>query len=244
MKSFFAILLAFFLSACTSCAPPIISGPWGYTTDGEALKNQRLMRQTVMVVVAFGELDGEKTETRVSQGSGVVIDVKRGSSLVMTADHVCAAGGEKTIGRSTSVMTSEGEILPAVQIYHDKRNDLCLLSVLGVAGLPAKVGKIPPPLGGRVMNVGAPRGVFTKWLIPVVSGYVSGYAKMEGRLLMCSSLPAVGGQSGSGVYYNGELVGILVMALGNYEHMAYVVMIDEVNSAIAEARKKWLQKSM
>ncbi len=96
------------------------------------------------------------------------------------------------------------------------------------AGRVATIATSAPEAGVKVFTVGHPQGVRTA---VVTEGWVSGY--LDGYLL--TSAGAYGGNSGGGLWYNGEVVGLLVRASGSYPLITLATPLQAVLDRIAAA---------
>jgi len=264
MKSFLLATLVL-IAGCSGCAtthPPF--SIWGNTDDQGALFNQRLMRQTVQVLQILNVITPEsKTKglghlPEFGTGSIVASDIRAQESLVLTAGHVCvtpeshktrlAEDGDPVelpvISSTYKIQDIEGVWHDATVQSLDMSHDLCVLRIRKFVGPVAEVTSSMPPLGALLLNPSAPARTFMKWTVPVFEGYFSGFWKFkdmdEGDAMLVTSIPAMGGASGSGVYYQGKIIGILTRVDSEFSHITYLVHAGHVVDILAEAKKNWL----
>ena len=225
--------------------------------DVSTAERQKIVSQAVFIVEDVVIADIERVETRidrVSMGSGVVIaiDEDTDSSLVLTAEHVCSDtygvgevvyfGRALVISTEKHVVTADGERLRAEVFYSDVANDICALEVSGIAGEPAEVGSFHPPRQALLLTAGAPNGHWGSGNINVVEGYFSGIMlrPILGHMGYYQfSIPVIGGMSGSGIYYRGQLVGIITIRSTRYGHIGWGPGINMVGPFIDQARSNW-----
>lgn len=190
-------------------------------------------------------------------GSGVVYDKSSGKlgpvhSRILSANHVLETpkvGSEKTIfleffgvqiplGRlridSVQIVANNADgkvcnVEPLVLGSSDQ-HDVATAEIDCDIGRVAKIGSMAPSKGDKVTVVGYPLGV----PLPVVTdGVVSGW--LDGYLL--TSAPAYGGNSGGAVFYNGEVIGLLVRGSRDYPHITLTTSLEEILTRIHETQQ-------
>lgn len=243
MKKYLALLSALFLSC--SCAT-VSNRPSSTDID-------LMLQSTVQIVVEVsGSLlikdpeTGEQLELPVSQawvGSGVVYDKTSGltspvTSKILTANHVLEAPALGSMVPTPLGPVRIDAVLMVVRTYHGQTCELQPL-VLGEnttedvatglalcdAGRVASIARRVPAKGSEVIVTGHPQGVPVAIVTP---GYVSGW--MNGYLLI--SAGAFGGNSGGPVWFNGEVIGLLVRGSPRYHHISLVVPLKAVHERI------------
>lgn len=249
------VLVIALVAGCSGCAH--VSG-WNDGDDPDAREAQSLMRQTVEVnhqlstLAPFGE-GGKPVDVKGgSAGTGVVVDLYRDESLVVTARHVCAPvetmnvsspdGVElalPVLGEAFSVWTIDLQKLPAEVAYIDPDDDVCVLRVLGRAGDRAELLGNEPPVGSRVVHVGSPNRVLDRHEAYVSEGRLGGrhLNKTTGATVYVLSVPSDNGSSGGGVYYHGRLFSVVSMVGVSFKSIAYGVTLSAVQRAVMFARK-------
>lgn len=186
-----------------------------------------------------------EAKTFNSVGSGVVVHRGIDYIHVLTAGHVCdvpmwSPVVEKeitSIENNIAIQTHKNKFYNAAIISLTKVNeekvDLCLLKIDKVT-LPAiKISKKGPVVGDKLYSMSAPAGIYHPPTVPILQGIYSG--KMPDGKNALSSIPAVGGSSGSPVLNERfELVGILFAT-----HPAFTEI--SISSSFEEL-KKFLKK--
>lgn len=266
LKNIFLAVALACLVACSGCA----HNGWG-GGDPDATRIQHLMKATVKVsvdlMVQFPADKDEEPEVEDAGwvGSGYVVgyDPRRDESLVMTASHVCHMPDKvavpimpmfgiiiqlPVVKKSMSVMTVEGETLKADVLYENTETDSCVIRTFGYAGETVRLADKKPPLGAKIENAAAPLGVFAKHMVLVnegrYAGEVSGaiFGDDPTRRFMIASSATIGGESGSALYYKGEVVGMLVAGPNRYEHICIAVTLDDLQDTYAEGYKVWRER--
>lgn len=196
-------------------------------------------------VKAVEQTSGEEIEFQ-SGGSGTVVatDEEGDRSLVLTAWHVCR-GFEvndqvkfwwwsfKFTSVKAQVQTVTSQMLDYKIVAEDKEHDLCLLETNGYAGPAVNLAEGLPPRKGKIQAAGYPGGIWSRYGAYIEDGrFVSKWSEeMKYELKMADkeptvlkdflywTVPAIGGISGGGVYYRGELFSVFVA--GSWEHGGY-----------------------
>jgi S1-C subfamily serine protease len=196
-------------------------------------------------------------ETQIEDGwvgSGVVYDKTDGRlsgvrSRILSANHVLETpavgsvedivinflGIEIPLGKrridsvKITMSNSSGRVcsVKVLKLGDRETGDVATAEADCDAGRVARIGGAVPVAGEKVFVVGHPEGVP---LAMVTEGYVAGW--MDGYLL--TSAPAWGGNSGGPVFYNGEVIGLLVRGSREYPHITLTVPLESVLRRIAE----------
>lgn len=198
--------------------------------------------------------DGKPSNEDASDGwvgSGVIYDKVDGDSMILTANHVLETpevgsvetlkvdfmGMEMILGErridavDITITTFDGRtcnLKPLVLGVSDTRDTATAVADCD-AGRIAKIATATPGRGEKVYVSGHPMGVP---LAMVTEGYVSG--SMDGYLLI--SAGAYGGNSGGPVFYNGEVIGLLVRGSRSYTNISLVVPLESVRLRISETQ--------
>ena len=235
MRKVLVLLLALLVGSCGSNNYGGFATPADPTWADDTARE--IMKSTVKIqVLALGEsFDGEVALIGWS-GSGAVVAVNYANeeSLILTAKHVCEVptyiptrtrGVLKTLIHHTAIQTATGSVYNAEALVMDQMSDTCVILVYGVAGKPARIANEMPPLQGHVMMPGAPLGEMMPNMVPITDGRYSGvvpYVTDMGDVRqMAFALPGTFGNSGSGIYYNGEIVSVLSQGVPDYHHLTY-----------------------
>jgi len=172
-----------------------------------------------------------------SVAGGVCVQVVEGDCLVLTVDHWCrfdvriqliTAFSESYVADHVSARTwSSSEEQDVTIVAQDPARDLCLvrtpangLEPVDLVSQELRVDPLTP-----VYNVGAPIGYFSPaddgaWTLHRKDGYWSGWCDNRCRFpfpstvrasnLIMHTIPTNVGQSGSGIFLNGQLFSIQV----------------------------------
>jgi hypothetical protein len=249
IKTLASVLLLLF--GCT-CAPVQIVHqvpPFPPTEDADARYIQRLETQTVQLWhehVYVGK--DRKLHEVAATGTGVVLSVNDGKTLILTAGHVAKTmevvpdlddpTGKKMYPTIFSVMhvydLNNYQCMSRVLEISDKP-DLALVEANCVAGTPVELADGMPPIGGRIVDVSEVASYHPNMSFCVTDGRWLGVDE-DGDLTV--SAAAAGGASGSGIFYRGKLVGILVSVNAGFEHLAHGVPIGPAKEFIAKAVAK------
>jgi len=163
-----------------------------------------------------------------SMGSGMQVDLGLGQPIVITAGHVCesAIDTEKISSSSQEVsvvdyrgIQHEGYVIKASQDNGMGSVDMCALWVPTLIKKGIKFSRFPPKAGQEIYYVGSPSGIYHPPVAPVLTGIYSGHIDASNSL---TSIPAVGGSSGSVVMnMNNRMVGVL-WAAHNFSNISIV----------------------
>ena len=174
-----------------------------------------------------------------STGSGSVIDILDGYSIVLTANHVCNPFENLPVPslltgppeKSIQVTGYYGSTYHAEVLYNDKDYDLCLLEVEGVWAVPIPIAKNPGIIGEKIYNMAAPTGFFASGMVPLLEGFNSGNIGPRGYEDTVYTIPTKGGSSGSPVLNSeGEVIGVIHSAINGIENIAIACTWDELDS--------------
>lgn len=250
MKHLLIVALAALLASCAA-----------HPTPAERVTDPLVALQSTVKIYNTFTLNipgntGEAPERAVS-GSGVVLDQEgRGvmdfHTLIVTAKHVCVgpevpeamAAVGVTMTSAILIERGDGARFKAVPVHLAGDADLCFLGVMAIVARPAKLASQNPVIGSKVIWTGAPKGLWagTGHVGVVSEGLYSGIdvASFHEPLMIFSGT-AVGGNSGGPIWYQGEVVGILV-ATATHEGLIVLgvplaVVLREYPAAQAAWRK-------
>ena len=152
----------------------------------------------------------------LSMGSGIIIDLIKNETIVLTAGHVCNSkvDGEKISShiQSVSVVDHNGFEHEAHVIKSTADNgkgsiDACALWVPTIEEKGVRFSMFGPKIGQELYYIGSPSGIYHPPVAPIMTGIYSGQIDASNSLV---SIPATGGSSGSAVMdLNNRIVGIL-----------------------------------
>lgn len=232
------------LASCSGCATFK-----GLTAEESAAAD--MLASTVQVHVQIAaSLITAKGEIPVEEGwvgSGVIYAKTSGltgpvQSRILTAHHVLDAPkpgtkmpsplGDIRVDAVLMVITTRsGKTCSLAPIaMGDGETEDVATAVAGCdAGAVAPIASEGPPPGAKVYVCGHPQGINTAL---VTEGFVSGY--YDGYLLI--SAGAYGGNSGGGVFYHGEVVGLLVRGGGTYPLISLSTALTPIHNRIKQSR--------
>lgn len=155
-------------------------------------------------------------------GTAFAVDTTR----LVTALHVCLSYINKTAVEGLDLQLTVNDTPVFIQKV-SLTQDLCMLS--GDHNLiPVSISDQTTKPGDEIVIIGAPLGIgITESNGHVISNnYVGIYDFMLGRLVIHA--PTVGGFSGSPVFSNGKVIGVLVAGLNNYGYISICVGLDHL----------------
>lgn len=163
-----------------------------------------------------------------SMGSGMVIELIKDETIVLTAGHVCHADIDpekiESYEEELTVTDFLGRVHQAHVINSSKDNgkgniDICAIWVPTLRTDGVKISHYPPKVGQELYYIGSPMGVFHPPTVPIFTGIYSGKIDMSNSMV---TIPAVGGSSGSAVMdLNNRIVGVL-WAAHQFHHISVV----------------------
>jgi len=144
---------------------------------------------------------------------------------ILTAAHLChqnkkvaIEGLDSTLENKISIRTLSGIDYTAKMIKFDEDDDMCLLQLPNTWIRPIPIAPKPPEIGDKIYSFGAPSGLFSVGMIPIVSGYFSG--NISGQL-GAYTIPSAGGSSGSPLLNTeGKVVGMIHSVHTKYSHFS------------------------
>lgn len=214
MKSLLLALSALILMACSSCAGTL-NPPEAYVDQATYLMTESTVRLKVSC-----------SEGGAFVGSGTAIAHDR----ILTARHVVRACEEENLGYPLQIVaiTLAGDEVTMIPEDVSKDHDVAtLLSLTDEApfAVVAPVGGELPKIGDTVWWTGGDGHLDLNGLIK--SAIVSATPDEEDGLVMCSGKPS-GGNSGSGVWFHGRVIGVLVQGSWNPQY-DYIMGYESLN---------------
>ena len=126
--------------------------------------------------------------------------------------------------------------LKVVYTTKPEEDDMCILYGESILGEPLTMAPIMPDNGEKVYNMSAPTGYSFKNMVPIFEGRYSGI-NPEGWAIY--TIPVIGGSSGSPILNrNGQVVGMIVMRLTRFHHVALSPQRATMESFIKIAIKR------
>ncbi len=167
-----------------------------------------------------------------SMGSGIVMNVIKGKTIIITAGHVCSSDVdenkiakyiENVYVQDFRGLKHQGHVILATQDDSKGSVDMCALWVPTLKTQGVDFSNFRPRAGQELYYMGAPEGIYHPPVVPLMSGMYSGQMDASNALI---SIPATGGSSGSAVMdMNNKVVGIL-WAAHNFHHVSIMTNWD------------------
>lgn len=162
----------------------------------------------------------------LSMGSGMVVDIIKNETIVLTAGHVCKSKVD-TNRISSSIQTvniidhkgleHNAHVIRATSDNGKGSVDMCALWVPTLKVKGVKFSSFGPKIGQELYYIGSPAGIYHPPVAPILTGIYSGEIDPSNSLV---SIPATGGSSGSAVMdLNNHVVGIL-WAAHKFHHVS------------------------
>lgn len=168
--------------------------------------------------------------TSASTGSGIVIDLVKGETTVLTAGHVCDVGPTRAISKfsqTVEVLDFRAQMHQAWPILVSHNNgigapDACLLWVPTLTNIKGvKLSKNKPVPGEDLYYIGAPAGAYHPPVALIFRGVFAGPIDASTSLM---TAPVMGGASGSGIFnLKNELVGLVWGVNPKFHHISTIV---------------------
>jgi len=174
-------------------------------------------------------------------GSAVVVASDVDSSWAISAGHVCYPEpdphGLNLEDWAMIAIDMHGDIRPMRIAALDMTNDVCVFKI------PDPMPFIPlankhVEMGDRVYLGAFPMGMYEPGFIPLFEGFFSGELTVENKPWSSYTVPVAPGSSGGGVVNEkGELVGIVSMAVHEFENITLAVKLENVQNLLDVAKR-------
>ena len=167
-----------------------------------------------------------------STGSGVIMNILKEKSIIITAGHVCKSDVDK--GKISEYMEAvevldyrgmkhEAYVMMSSQDDSKGNVDMCALWVPTLKQEGVDFSMFRPRVGQELYYMGSPQGIYHPPVVPLLTGLYSGQIDASNALI---SIPATGGSSGSAVMdVNNKVVGIL-WAAHTFHHVSIMTNWD------------------
>jgi len=216
-------IFAFMVGCCAKKAPMI-----------RIKRDVPIHPESVLFIGASNTLTGDAIS-----GSAIIVEEEEEWSWAISAGHVCYPEPQDTLVMLTDVwlsmaFTFHGEYAPITMIALDQENDICVFKV-PIVGLPSvELADNMPQIGEKVYLGAYPLDVYNPGHVPFFEGYYAGI--LEGKASY--TIPVTGGASGGGVVNkDGELVGVISMAIEGFENITLVPKLENVQLLLDVAKK-------
>ena len=188
-------------------------------------------------VLFIGSANGVSGET--ISGSAIVVETEEKWSWAVSAGHVCYPEVADSLVMWTDIWLGMafnfyGEYEPLSMVALDQANDICIFRV-PMTNLPAvPLAKKMPNIGEKVYLGAYPLGIYNPGHVPFFEGYFAGI--LDGRASY--TIPVTGGASGGGVVNkDGELVGVISLAIEGFENVTLTPKLENVQLLLDVAKK-------
>ena len=178
------------------------------------------------------------TEETIS-GTAIIVESSKTESWAISAGHVCYPEPMDQVVMWTDVWASmafdtQGNYEPIFMVALDQTKDICVFR-LPIGNLPAvPLAEEQPDIGDKVFLGAYPLGVYSPGHVPFFEGFYAGI--LEGR--SSYTIPVTGGSSGGGIVNtNGELVGVVSMAIEGFENITIGPELENVQTVLDVAKK-------
>jgi len=178
------------------------------------------------------------TEQAVS-GTAIVVESNDKWSWAISAGHVCYPETEDNYVMLADAwmmfgFNFQGEYEPIFMVALDQVNDICIFRI-PLTNLPSvPLADKMPAVGEKVWLGAFPLGVYNPGHVPFFEGYFAGI--LDGRASY--TIPVTGGASGGGVVNkDGELLGVVSMAIEGFENITLVSKLENVQSMLDVAKR-------
>jgi S1-C subfamily serine protease len=152
-----------------------------------------------------------------SVGSAVLVKHVKGTSLVLTAEHICAGENKEFFLIHTDLQEYAAKVLTT-----HKDLDLCILQTQQrIPATPVKIAKQEPVYGEEVYNIAAPYGIHDNNMVLIYTGFYSGEKRLEDLSYSAYTISCGPGSSGSPVFNKSwDLVGVVSRKYHRLEALA------------------------
>ena len=172
-------------------------------------------------------------------GSAIIVESNESESWAVSAGHVCYPEPNDQLIMWNEVwllmgFDTKGRYEPLFMVALDQANDVCVFRI-PMGGIPAvPLATRMPDVGDKVWLGAYPMSVYQPGHVPFFEGYYAGI--LDGRASY--TIPVTGGASGGGVVNaEGELVGVISMALEGFENITLVSKLENVQTLLDVAKK-------
>ena len=216
-------IFAFMVGCCAKTVPPL-----------QIKRDIPIEPESVLFIGAANAVSGETIT-----GSAIVVEQGEKWASAMRAGHVCYPEVTDNLIMWTDVWMTmafnfHGEYEPIFMVALDQVHDICVLRI-PMTNLPAvPLAKEMPNIGDKVFLGAYPLGVYNPGHVPFFEGYYAGV--LEGRASY--TIPVTGGASGGGVVNkDGELLGVVSLAIEGFENITLVPKLENVQLLLDVAKK-------
>lgn len=221
-------LFSFIVSCCFRTVPPI-SDSYKHQNESDV----PLDPQSVLFIHGLHIPTGGQI-----MGSAIIIESNESESIALSAGHVCYPEDEPYASKldewAVLAIDISGEPMPMKQIGLDLVNDICVFKIPISTDHVTSIAETMPVIGHRVYLGAYPHGVYMPGTLPLFEGFYSGSAGNKAEY----TIPVAPGSSGGGIVNSqGELIGIVSMALVEFENLVLAVKLNDIQNLLDAVRK-------
>ncbi len=197
---------------------------WLTASKVYALDAQQVYKKVQKSIYTLYGIHAQKNRP-VALGSAVAIT----KNILATNCHVALAGHYLVLKVGNQYKTAR-------VVYHNRRQDLCLVEVPGMqfTSVPIRQSK-KVAIGEDVVAIGNPAGLEKT----LSKGIISNIHRARGSVLLQTDASVSRGSSGGGLFDNkGNLIGIITLKLRRADDIALAIPTEWVLSALAHEPNK------
>ena len=172
-------------------------------------------------------------------GTAIVVESNEKESWAVSAGHVCYPEPDDSFVMLTDIwmmmgFNVKGDYEPVIMVALDQVHDTCVFRI-PFGNLPAvPLATKMPNVGEKVWLGAYPLGVYNPGHVPFFEGYYAGILEKRASY----TIPVTGGASGGGIVNkDGELVGVVSMALEGFENITLAPELGNVQTLLDVAKK-------
>ena len=232
----FVVLLvcfSFIVSCCSVKIPPIDNSQLISHPQAEVPINPG----AVLFIAGIDVMRGHPMS-----GSAIVIESNLKGSWALSAGHVCYPEPDPhALNIEDWAMLAfdvHGDIRPMKIVALDMSNDVCVFRIPDGPMPTVPLAKEQINMGDRAFLGAFPGGIYEPGFVPMFEGFYSGELTVEDKKWSGFTIPVAPGSSGGGVVNeNGELVGIISMAITQFENITLAAKLENIQNLLDVAKK-------
>jgi len=236
------VLLVIILASCSAWMRP--EGSFAESLSKNVFKITLL--ETAEVPMASGI---NSTLSVESFGTAWIHRSDGNRTLLITAGHICETsthldygqfGKLRVASRAYTLLDADGTKHEGVKvIFDDDEVDLCMVSVPGSIGKGLRLADKDPPYAADVTFIGAPHGIWGGNIALIFGGKFSGRGKLaKVEFSVFTLLGSAQGASGSPIFYEGRVVGVLSRVARHLPAVTFAAPWDSLRDFISRAESK------
>jgi S1-C subfamily serine protease len=231
---FISLLLCFVftVSCCFVKVPPIINNQ-----IIDIAKEVPIDPGAVLFVAGMDMMRGQPMS-----GSAVVIESDLAGSWALSAGHVCYPEPDPhALNIEDWMMIAldvDGKVMPMNIVALDMTNDVCVFRIPSYPMPSVPLASEQIEIGERAFLGAYPGGMYEPGFVPLFEGFYSGELTVEDKKWSGFTIPVAPGSSGGGVVNEkGELIGIISMAVSNFENITLAAKLENIQNLLDVAKR-------